>query len=330
MHRASSSRIAFSAFAACLTAAATLHSAQGADLFVSGHSGAVLRVNIETGLSTWVNACGGPVQSMAQVGGDMLLGDTSGNVYRVNLADDSIGYAFTVDNSDNTAMAASGSDVFLSNSEGTIRRLNAANGNLIQTLHSPNPVNAMIIADDFIYVAGPTGDVFRANLAGGTFQYFACACLGVINSLAVTTDALIASDVNGTTLRFNRTTGLITGGFTVQGDSSAISVQSDVGLFISDSTGNVRSVNAVTGQVGDIFLPGISITSMALVDTGPAPCPADFNDDGEVTSADFFLFVSRFLNAPLSSDLSADINHDGVITSADFFAYLTHFFNGCN
>jgi len=54
-------------------------------------------------------------------------------------------------------------------------------------------------------------------------------------------------------------------------------------------------------------------------------CPADFNRDGVVNSADFFDFLAAFFtNAP-----AADFNIDGSITSQDFFDFLAAFFSGC-
>jgi hypothetical protein len=54
-------------------------------------------------------------------------------------------------------------------------------------------------------------------------------------------------------------------------------------------------------------------------------CNADVNNDGTLTSADFFDFISAFFtNAP-----SADFNRDETITSQDFFDFLAAFFMGC-
>lgn len=75
-----------------------------------------------------------------------------------------------------------------------------------------------------------------------------------------------------------------------------------------------------------LFKPG---TPAAMTVTGlpvpgpPPPCPADFNHDGAVNSADFFDFLSAFFAG------DADFNHDGVTNSNDFFDFLSAFFAGC-
>jgi hypothetical protein len=65
--------------------------------------------------------------------------------------------------------------------------------------------------------------------------------------------------------------------------------------------------------------------SEALMWMGPAPCRADFNNDGWVDSVDFFDFVAAFF----AGSPGADFNEDGVVDSQDFFAFLSAYFAGC-
>jgi hypothetical protein len=81
----------------------------------------------------------------------------------------------------------------------------------------------------------------------------------------------------------------------------------------------VMEVRAVVG--GSTDTAGID----SVVVTPRGVCAADFNSDGQVTSQDFFDFLSDFFT--LSNP--ADFNNDGVVNSQDFFDYLSAFFTGC-
>lgn len=65
----------------------------------------------------------------------------------------------------------------------------------------------------------------------------------------------------------------------------------------------------------------------ALVDTvtidDALPCAPDWDDSGDVDSADLFAFLADFFA------LDADFNDDGATDSQDFFDFLNGFFAGC-
>jgi hypothetical protein len=56
------------------------------------------------------------------------------------------------------------------------------------------------------------------------------------------------------------------------------------------------------------------------LDFGLPACPCDWNADGAMESADFFVFLERFFAG------DADFNIDGVTDSQDFFDFLSCFF----
>jgi hypothetical protein len=59
-------------------------------------------------------------------------------------------------------------------------------------------------------------------------------------------------------------------------------------------------------------------------------CRADWNEDGAVTTDDFFAFVDTFLCQGDDAGCgSADFNQDGVENSSDFFDFVVAFFGVC-
>src|SRR5262245_25659777 len=69
-----------------LTGCAALSApALASDLVVGGPQGVTYRGDAVTGGFQFFGTCGGPIQSMAQLGEHLYLGDESGNVYRENI-----------------------------------------------------------------------------------------------------------------------------------------------------------------------------------------------------------------------------------------------------
>jgi agmatine/peptidylarginine deiminase len=61
-------------------------------------------------------------------------------------------------------------------------------------------------------------------------------------------------------------------------------------------------------------------------EASPAPCPADLDNDGLITTADLLILLSSF---GCLSDCANDIDGDGFITSADLLALLSAYGNPC-
>lgn len=76
---------------------------------------------------------------------------------------------------------------------------------------------------------------------------------------------------------------------------------------------------------GNFLVAGGRPSAFLAFYTSRPCCPADANADGVVDSADFFLFVTRFMKL----DPAADLNDDGTVNSRDFFDYLVAYFGGC-
>jgi len=54
-------------------------------------------------------------------------------------------------------------------------------------------------------------------------------------------------------------------------------------------------------------------------------CRVDINNDGQVNSQDFILYLSLWA----SSDPDADLNSDGIIDTLDFLVFLNEWVAGC-
>ena len=88
-----------------------------------------------------------------------------------------------------------------------------------------------------------------------------------------------------------------------------------------------------TAQAGQTYYIRVNGYGIAQIDysftlSGPdcgAPCPADFNADGQVNPLD----VLSFLNAWSAGDPAADFNNDGSVNTLDVLAFLNAWSAGC-
>lgn len=90
--------------------------------------------------------------------------------------------------------------------------------------------------------------------------------------------------------------------------------------------GNYRMVGEALARVR--IPPGITVDASAMCSfllevSHPESCRADVNGDGVVNSADFFQFLTGFLNG------DADFDKDGQTGSEDFFGFMREYMGGC-
>ena len=110
-----------------------------------------------------------------------------------------------------------------------------------------------------------------------------------------------------------------TGGFTCQG---APEVHLGLGARGAVDARITWPGSAGSRIVQDVL--GLAAGTRTLV-VETAPCPADFNHDGQVNTID----VLAFLNAWAAHDPSGDFNGDGTINTLDVLAFLNAFAAGC-
>jgi len=99
------------------------------------------------------------------------------------------------------------------------------------------------------------------------------------------------------------------------------------GVTYADVLSSVDEVRVTT------FVPGYFYASNfyevgfdnVRVELVGGECRADFNNDANVNSQDFFDFLTAFF----AQDPSADFNGDESINSQDFFDFIAAFFAGC-
>ena len=109
-------------------------------------------------------------------------------------------------------------------------------------------------------------------------------------------------------------------------------------LFVTDDTlesGGERGVivfrvesNGDLTQIGPIYDTGVPRPEGDLVVWAPesAACPADTNNDGMLTPADFTAWINAFNN----NLPECDQNGDGACTPTDFTAWIANYNAGCN
>jgi hypothetical protein len=98
------------------------------------------------------------------------------------------------------------------------------------------------------------------------------------------------------------------------------------GSIISGSATTTLTISGVTRDDAGAYdcvvsnACGSAVTLPALLSV---QCPADWDDDGHVTSTDISAFLTAWLASITDGTLDADFNADGQVTSTDVSAFLT-------
>lgn len=305
-----------------LTSCAALAApAMSAEIIVGGPQGVTYRGDAVTGGFQFFGTCGGPIQSMVQLGDHLYLGDEFGNVYRENAATGQLEDMFQVPN-DAAAMAVHNGHLLIGGSNGTVLRVDPLVRSIIATYTTPEPVSAMTVKGDFVYVSGGSSAIYRAQAAIGEFSYFTCSCFGPVNSLLATGNSLFLVDQFGSLWQINLTDGFPMGAFWIgtPGESLALS---DGELLIGDGDQQVRRFDPATGaEIGAITVP-VAVHAMVL--RSAVSCAGDLDQSGAVDLGDLTILLNAF-----GVSGGGDMNGDGFTDLSDLAGLLGGFGTTCN
>lgn len=270
-----------------LSALAALGSAtaQAQDVYLGSRTTAVSRNDFLDGTGSLVGACGGIVQSMTVLGGEVFIGDQNGNVYRHTPATSAFGYAFTSDN-DATALAVHNGDLLVGGSDSTILRYDASSGVKKATLSTGFglPIQAMVVISDTVIVGSVSGLIQSGHAVNGSFQFWG-SCGNTITALATDGGHLFAADEGERIWRFDVATKSLVGSFQVPAEVGGMAlIGGDVVTGGVDNT--VRRHDPFSGAQKSsfaVFFPIDALTVNQMPEPGTgycfgSACPCGNND----------------------------------------------------
>ncbi|MGE3109649.1 MAG: immunoglobulin domain-containing protein [Phycisphaerales bacterium] len=185
-----------------------------------------------------------------------------------------------------------------------------------------------------VNLAGQTNPSITINpvVAGSAGNYdcvVTASCGGVVNSniavltvneaVAITTQPVSQTAMPGDNVIFGVAA---TGGGTInyqwfKNNSPIPGANSTALLLLGVTTADSGTYRCdVTNTCGTVM----SNNATLMV---ASPCACDWNNDGTLSSQDFFDFIAGFFTN------AGDFNGDGTTTSQDFFDFLACFFSGC-
>ena len=336
---------ALSRYASVLTLCIVAGAASAGTVLVGGHTGLVNRVNMPGGSPTFFGTCGGPIDSMVVLNGELVLGTGTGAVYRISLATGQVVGTFST-SLDASAMGVHNGSLLIADSGGQVQRVNPLTGQVQASFAAPIGIHSMAVHGNDLYVGG-LGGVYRGSPMGGTFAYAACGCIGQLNGLAFVGNHLWGIDANGFLAEFDLNNGFIlTAHFISTLPTNLASHEGN--LLITTSDRKMLTVSPATGQVLSTTTFSIDTQAIALEST-PA-CPPDLTagsvagqagygvPNGVVSNEDFFYFLAQFSagNTAVADMTTSAIpggagyaQPNGVINNEDFFYYLSIFAQGC-
>lgn len=96
-----------------------------------------------------------------------------------------------------------------------------------------------------------------------------------------------------------------------------------VGPALTGSPAGTYALIAVTDDADPIS--NNTVFAFRITGVGPAPCPADLNNDHAVNTADLTAFLARFGQSGPPGFTAADLNGDGTVNTTDLVTFLARF-----
>jgi hypothetical protein len=255
------------------------------DVYLGSRTTAVSRNDFLDGSGALVGACGGIVQSMTALGGEIFIGDITGNIYRHTPATSAFGYAFTADN-DALSLATHNGDLLVGGSDSTIKRYDPSTGVLKGTLTTGFglPIEAMVVLGDTVVIGSLSGLIQSGHALTGGFQFWG-SCGNAITALATDGDQLFAADQGERIWRFEVATKSLSGSFQVPSEVGGMTlIGGDLVVGSVDNT--VRRHDRISGALKSSFTTFFAIDALT-VNQMPEPgqsycfgtaCPCGNND----------------------------------------------------
>ena len=281
------------------------------DLFLGSRTTQVSRNDPLDGSGALVGLCGGVVQSMEDVGGQVFVGDQNGNVYNWNSITSFLTYAYTSTN-DAKAMLAHGNELLVGGSDGSLLRYDPFTGVQLGSVNVGMPVLALTAVAGQVVVGSQSGVLMVGDPVAGGFQFLG-TCGNNLTDLVTDGGHVLASDEGGLVWRFDIAGNTLLGSFALPSPATSLAwISGD--LLAAGEDGQVRRVERNSGAVKASFAAGFAVDAMTLVTT-PEPgvaycfgasCPCG-NDDPENACAN-----STGFGAGLVADGSASVAADNL------------------
>ncbi len=318
-----------------LTLAAMLLAAAGTvcaadELIVTGLSGIVRTIDLDTGTVGHLGVCIGAVQSMAVADGTLYLGGFSGDLYEFDLGANQVVNTLQIPGQAH-AMAWDGTHLLIANGPSTLISVDPADGSVVRTRNVPtSDISAVGIDAGGLFVGGRNSLALRAHLGGSAFSFFA-ACGSQIGAMGFGPSTMYLAGTSfsspgaGTVYLFDKFVGGVnySGTFPTPNEPTAVLAHAGL-LYVGGADGMVHEMDPATGSILRSFnlfgeVRGIAPTA------GLISCPADYDISGSLN----FFDIAQFMDLFAARLPAGDANGDGLHDFFDVQAFLDMFNSGC-